>query len=1816
MHRRPLKRVFGDSVPDSNLWRVKAAEKFSRPQQRPPPPHTLPKKKKVRPSKAKTPPPFRILTPAVANRFNFFYPVGNTPAVNLTRNVPNDQDADILALGCGDLRNLLYTIYSQGKLPRRKLDFTLCDHDEDIIGRNFVLLTLMLENHLSVVWKLYYQYTVTRTQLDLLARHLKKMLALLESCDVWNSTPHGRYVKFCDDATFDYVSDVCKRLLFFSQHCSTRKFLEKLARPFAMSVNIRNQNIRNESMGDEAVSLSAIRSSAPSSLQEGWNFDTLHRRNWSDFINSQKRLEKNHPNPMFAAFLSEQKAYHYGSNPVLGFHLATAFAPLTDDSPLKPNRRVAEAAAENQFNKWMAAFKYAVLENLIRVRLVVAEPLAFSHTLQQAASTGNNSANWYARQFGLGQLVLDEIRYGPDNDSRPRPHPKTRKPPNRRAPMAFDVIDTSNLSDRFGALNVIVATTPLLKQKTWATILTETLIKRHESKEMDLDSLLCGHWPTVSLLLGIAAVQCWTNAKSEFHVDEVSMGHIDRSSGDTGERQSLSRLAWKRDDMFSGSLDGRGKLHLEPDAACRLLFHMYRRMFESENLQALLAAAVSPPKPEMASKQNSTYGHVHQSTFAALLKLVKSRVKTDWPDVCEGLIRSISQDRSLSLSANFIPELCLQMHLQGVYIQPWLLEGMGEPPSTGILSSWSQIPPSIVLTLVVPRESIDRLHNFSLKYEIASPMLIGSIRSHVKAREEFHHLYSDVHMVFGTVKDGPDGTIVVEEDELRWQGSSPLVVSFAVPAAFLRLQPPETRVMLEIMPSPQSNALYSRMLGLSLSVFGTTLGDSTRVFASRFMPGLDGHRIVCGGVRQLEDSVGDASKDRRLTISADIPESETRVSTLTCRVDVSSKWGLARLQSKRPLVLRQVDPFVIELVFQEEKGQFVSPLTFPCPVTKTGSKTRIDETSGYVEVVAPLADPLSTDVLSDFVFPTSMSLHSNPKDRIPVALNAPHMSLDTMPILDVNAEDRLGWLKTLTSFQFSAREVRLGLEKKAKGDRVADARINFKKSLLSMFKHCSPGLKGDKAVTFALNHPERGGLQMIFLVSALRLDGDAGSVVMDAAVLPIIKSNASSERIQSLVNETMRVGCRIINVDDAELVLWKRVLPAWVERCRTWTHLHDCQYRRTRLMTVPLSTELTKKFICACGKDKIPQDYLNMRKWKLARKHAFRVAISPTFAVPFVEDVVPSARELASMTDSLEVTGKRPSCNASKGEAITVTRMSAAQLLNPKAESRRRGEALKVNINAGVGLQDVLKSNLGPLGTIKMLVDGAGQIKLTKDGNVLLREMQIQNPTAVMIARAATAQDDICGDGTTSVVLLVGELLKQADRYIAEGLHPRILTDGFELAKVEALKFLDSFKLPKEVDRELLLNVARTSLTTKLNASLAQKLTPDIVDAVLAIYQAPAKPDLHMVEIMKMQHRTAADTQLIRGLVLDHGARHPDMPKRLENCYILTLNVSLEYEKTEINSGFFYSSAEQRDKLVESERRFIDAKLKKIVELKRELCGTDGKKNFVVINQKGIDPLSLDVLAKNGILALRRAKRRNMERLQLICGGASQNSVEDLSADVLGWAGLVYEQTLGEEKYTFVEEVKDPKSVTIMIKGPNQHTISQVTDAVRDGLRSVYNMIVDKSVVPGAGAFQVACAAHLKSDAFRNSVMGKAKWGVEAFADALLIIPKTLAANAGHDMQDALAALQDELAKGCVSGLNLESGVPMDPELEGVFDSFRVLRNSIASSSSIASNLLLCDELLKARQMGRQGGPGADGPEEMEQLGGMGLVDVYDNEMP
>jgi len=326
------------------------------------------------------------------------------------------------------------------------------------------------------------------------------------------------------------------------------------------------------------------------------------------------------------------------------------------------------------------------------------------------------------------------------------------------------------------------------------------------------------------------------------------------------------------------------------------------------------------------------------------------------------------------------------------------------------------------------------------------------------------------------------------------------------------------------------------------------------------------------------------------------------------------------------------------------------------------------------------------------------------------------------------------------------------------------------------------------------------------------------------------------------------------------------------------------------------------------------------------------------------------------------------------------------------------------------------------------------------------------------------------------------------------------------------------------------------------------------------------------------------------------------MSRRSENAFILVCNVSLEYEKTEVTSGFFYKNAEERARLVAAERKVTDDKVRKIIDLKRKVyeekkaelkakSGSGDKEpelSFIVINQKGIDPLSLELFQKDGIVGIRRAKKRNMERLARACGGYAVNSVDDLSPDCLGFAKLVYEHQLGEEVYTFVEGCKNATSCTILIKGPNDHTIAQLKDAVRDGIRAVYNAIEDKALVPGGGAFELAANRMLLESA--KEYPAKIRLGVLAFAEAMLVIPKTLAINSGFDPQETVMTLLDESknAGGALIGLDVYTGKAMLPDKRGVWDNLRVKKQFITLGSLIAVKLLLVDEVIRAgRKMGK-----------------------------
>jgi len=486
--------------------------------------------------------------------------------------------------------------------------------------------------------------------------------------------------------------------------------------------------------------------------------------------------------------------------------------------------------------------------------------------------------------------------------------------------------------------------------------------------------------------------------------------------------------------------------------------------------------------------------------------------------------------------------------------------------------------------------------------------------------------------------------------------------------------------------------------------------------------------------------------------------------------------------------------------------------------------------------------------------------------------------------------------------------------------------------------------------------------------------------------------------------------------------------------------------------------------------------------------------------------------------------------------------------------------------------------------------------------------------------------------------------MKQMMQQTGEGVHPRQMSAGLETGRKVAAEFLEKFTKPANkrlADREMLEAIASASLMTKLDHKMASQLTQIVVDAIyclagelqttkgsagqtegqtastvsptslnnslektattstsddadMAAGEEEIPFDLHMVEVLHMKQGMNSETRLVRGMVMDHGCRHPEMPSRLKKCKILTCNVSLEYEKSEVNAGFFYSTAEQRERLALAERKFTDEKVKQIIELKRKVCTPENGFTFVVLNQKGIDPPSLDMFAKEGIMALRRCKRRNMERLVLCCGGNAVNSVEDLTENDLGYAGEVWETEIGDDKFTFVEEVQKPKSCCILIKGSTEHGIAQVQDAVRDGLRAVWNLLRDKKVVPGAGAFEIACSAHLK-DYANNEMTGKHKLGVMALSESLLVIPKTLARNSGFDVQDTLMKLQEAYARQSKTdgatvdiGLDLNTGNVMRPSVEGVYDNYIVKKQQLSLLAAVVEQLILVDEIMKAgKQMGR-----------------------------
>ena len=518
-------------------------------------------------------------------------------------------------------------------------------------------------------------------------------------------------------------------------------------------------------------------------------------------------------------------------------------------------------------------------------------------------------------------------------------------------------------------------------------------------------------------------------------------------------------------------------------------------------------------------------------------------------------------------------------------------------------------------------------------------------------------------------------------------------------------------------------------------------------------------------------------------------------------------------------------------------------------------------------------------------------------------------------------------------------------------------------------------------------------------------------------------------------------------------------------------------------------------------------------------------------------------------------------------------------LILKEGSTRSRGrEAQHNNIMAARIIAEAVRSSLGPRGMDKMLVDSFGDITITNDGKTILDEIEVEHPAAKMMVEIAKTQDKEVGDGTTTAVVVAGELLTNAEELLNKNVHPTVIIDGYRRAADKALEALEKIAIPIDpTNREFLKKVAMTSMASKIVSENREYLAEIAVEAILHVAQKVGdqyRADLDDILVQKKPGESVTDTRLINGLVIDKEVVHPGMPKRVEKARIALLDCPLEIEKTEFDAKINIETPEQMEAFMHEEENILRNMVEKIAKI-----GAN-----VVICQKGIDDMAQHFLAKKGILAVRRAKKSDMEKLAKATGGRVVTNLEDLTGGDLGYAELVEERKIGDDKMVFVEGCRDPRAVAILVRGGTERVVDEAERSIHDALCVVRDVVQEPKILAGGGAPEVEVAKALRE--YANSLSGREQLAVQSFAEAIEIVPTALAENAGLDPIDILSELRARHERGETwAGVDVFGGKVRDMRELDVYDPLAVKRQMIKSATEAATMILKIDDVIAAGKM-------------------------------
>jgi archaeal chaperonin len=525
---------------------------------------------------------------------------------------------------------------------------------------------------------------------------------------------------------------------------------------------------------------------------------------------------------------------------------------------------------------------------------------------------------------------------------------------------------------------------------------------------------------------------------------------------------------------------------------------------------------------------------------------------------------------------------------------------------------------------------------------------------------------------------------------------------------------------------------------------------------------------------------------------------------------------------------------------------------------------------------------------------------------------------------------------------------------------------------------------------------------------------------------------------------------------------------------------------------------------------------------------------------------------------------------------IPATTSSGQQVLILKegtTQSKGR-DAQSNNIFAAKLMGEIVKSSLGPRGMDKMLVDSLGDVTITNDGATILKEIDVQHPAARILVEISKSTDNEVGDGTTSAVILAGALLEGAEELINKDVHPTVIVDGYSKAEEKALEFLKEIAVKVQPDdKKSLIKVAATSMQTKLVSDISDELASIVVDAMLRVAEknkedGTFKVDIDNVKVEKKAGGSSSDTRLVTGIVLDKEVVHPAMPKRVENAKIALVLSPLEIEKTEFSAEIRINTPSQMQAFLDEENSMLSSMVEKIVS-----AGAN-----VLICQKGIDDVAQSLLAKKGILAIRRAKESDMTRLAKATGARVVTNLEDLSKDDLGYAKLVEERKVETDKWVFIEGCKNPRAVTILVRGGSQRVVDEAERSLHDAIMVVKDVLEEPEIVAGGGAPEAEVASRLR--AFAPKLPGREQLAVLKYADALEAIPLTLAVNAGMELIDVQVELRSKHNQNKTwFGVNARTGKIADM-MDQVVEPLAVKEEIIRAATEASSMILRVDDVL------------------------------------